>query len=419
MEKLKKHFHKENSMTAEKNMKTGWKFVILVGLFSFAGLILCWYMLAAHSSGGGLLANKWFCGGEGAFSYGCTGVFASRYGKFMGFPLPELGAMYFGVVFLWILVFGRNSFNLIFAGLLATGLLVSAFLLYILFFVLPGQCRWCLLTHIINGLLIATSIGGFYKSRLKTGLADILALRGKILLVAFIFLSVAGWSSAYMNRFYAKTYINNYIQLRQNKSYQHWLYESQTPRKMSLTKDEHLIGSRTAPVKIIIYKDFQCSACKEAWTVIKNIFDKIYRENPKSICLAIRHFPQSSQCNKYWKTDPHPFACSAARAVETVSGLIGEEGFWEYNQLLIDNADELDKLPYLRLAEKLGIPKDTFIKAFRDKSNSAKVKRDIESAKKFSISAVPAIFLNGRYIDISWRIPGLLEQMIKSEMQTK
>ena len=153
--------------------------------------------------------------------------------------------------------------------------------------------------------------------------------------------------------------------------------------------------------------------------MVKKTFDKLYRENPGSICLAVRDFPQSNKCNKYWRDDSHPFACSAAQAAEAVSRLIGEDGFWEYHKLLVENSDKLDEAPYLRLAEKLGIPKKSFLQAFREEKNSGKVKRDIESAKKLNISAVPAIFINGRYIDISWRIPGFLEKTIKYEMKAK
>ncbi len=367
-------------------MKIGWKPVLFVGFFAAAGLILCWYMLSANSDGaGGMLANKWFCGSKGTFSYGCSGVFASRYGKFMGIPLPGLGAIYFGTILVWILVFGRASFNFILAGLLSAGAMFSLFLLYILFFVLPGQCRWCILTHSINGLIIAGSISGFYRSKLRTGLANFRQLVVKILLVGFILLSATGWSFAMVNRFYANIYKNYYVQLRQNEGYQRWLYDSQPARKIPFTRDEHIIGPRSASVKIIMYKDFQCPACREAWGVVKKTFDKLYRENPGSICLAVRDFPQSNKCNKYWRDDSHPFACSAAQAAEAVSRLIGEDGFWEYHKLLVENSDKLDEAPYLRLAEKLGIPKKSFLQAFREEKNSGKVKRDIESAKKLNI----------------------------------
>ena len=136
--------------------RTGWLFLIGLALVALVG-----FVVSAKLTGGynptkpvSLLENAWFCGPQGVTGYGCSGVFASRYGKLWGIPWPMFGMAYFAAILAWLAVFGRKSLNIFFGLFLLAGAVVSVGLLFILLFVLPGQCRWCLMIHLCNGLIL-------------------------------------------------------------------------------------------------------------------------------------------------------------------------------------------------------------------------------------------------------------------------
>jgi protein-disulfide isomerase/uncharacterized membrane protein len=393
--------------------QVGFGFLMGLGLAAMVG-----FVVSAKLTGGynpskpvSLLENAWFCGPQGVTGYGCSGVFASRYGKLWGLPLPMFGMAYFGAILAWLVVFGRKSLNIFFALFLLGGAGMSAWLLFILLFVLPGQCRWCLMIHLCNGLIILGVFTGF---GLYGGLLDFSQIREKFLkavLVALLILALAGWLAAYVLNFQKDAFQNAYIRLKLDENIQLWQFQTQKAKNIPLRPDDHLLGKPTAPVRIIAYKDYQCTHCREAWLLL----EKVYRKFPDRVAVVVRHWPLSNQCNPHMNVDQHPFACPAARAVEAVALLKGQKAFWDYNTKLVDYSLRLDEVPYVKLAGEMGIPARDFLAAVEDPRVNQNLQRDILSLKDLGFESVPSIFINGRYVE-GWQIPGFLEKLVQREL---
>jgi len=376
---------------------------MLFFLISFIGTVTCWTLLVAYQKDSPLLGVTWLCGQSGVDGYGCSGVFASRYGRVLGVPLPAYGLGYFLMLMLWTIVFGRRMFNLLLGMMLTCAAAGSAFLLYILFSVLTGWCGWCLIVHAIN--LLTVIIGWIGCVRAAPAMREIPFTRilAPAIVIGVMMLAIAGWVGAWYQSQRAKTLEKTYIAFRTNDAFLRWIYDRQPQRTITINEHDHQFGAADADIDVVIYKDFQCPFCADAWKGITE-FVKGYAARDR-VRIVVRHWPFSKECNAGVTSNSHPYACAAARAAEAVAAIAGpnSDAFWKYHQLLIDNHDRLDTSPYADLAAKLGIDRRTFATAYTSPELAAHIQRDIASAQTLKIHGVPTIFVNGRSIDQGWR----------------
>ena len=395
---------------------TSWPYVIILTILVLAGFALCAMLMKSYMGGSaGLMQNEWFCGSESVESYGCSGVFASRYGKLFGMPLPALGEAYFGAVLVWLLLFGRRTVNVLFALLMAAGGLASLSMLYILFFVLPGHCRWCLLVHLTNGLMILTTLVAILWYRGLQDIGNFRFILTKAALTAFIVLAAMGWvmSIAWGTQFDRLT--KQYEAIRLSEPYQRSLYASQKPRDIRINDGDHIRGNPSAPVRIVVYQDYQCEHCLKLSDLLQKVLETITGANRQKICIMVRHYPLCFRCNKGLQTNPHPYACSAAQAAEAVFIAGGEKAFWTYHDLLHKNFTNLDRNPYLTLAKQLGISEAGFQAALKNPKVKEKVEKDAASLVGLGYKTVPAVFINGRFVD-GWQAPNFIANLVKEEL---
>jgi len=98
-------------------------------------------------------------------SDGCDSVMMSSYSLIFGLPVPLYGLVYFlGLTLIFILHQKKSlSKNIVFACL-APGLGFAGYCLYVLYYVLQLNCKFCLLSH---SLLFIFAIVFFLKSKQK------------------------------------------------------------------------------------------------------------------------------------------------------------------------------------------------------------------------------------------------------------
>ncbi len=409
-------YDNSNAINHRYKNNSSWKYILSISIFAIVGVLLCIIMLNMYSGYVNRATEKLFCRQNSISGYGCTGVFLSRYGKFLGIPWPMWGMMYFSGILCWLIVFRQDSFNILFCIWIFIGTLTSIALLIILLFFLRGHCRLCMLSHLCNSLIIITSILAFIRYRNTITFQNIRKHISKALLVIFILASIAGWTGMKIYQRQMRYYAGLYETLRTNEYFQRCLYNRQKQRQIKLNKSDHILGSKHADVFIMIYKDFQCPVCYQAWMNVKSVFDELNKEYPDKLAIVVRNWPLSNLCNPYVKINMHPYACLAARAAETVCQLAGNDAFWEYHKLLIKNHNKLDESPYLKFAKKIGISEKNFLEAIKSKAIDKKIKIDIESGEKLHIIGVPSIFINGKYADVSWKNKKLFKELIMSQL---
>jgi protein-disulfide isomerase len=163
--------------------------------------------------------------------------------------------------------------------------------------------------------------------------------------------------------------------------------------------DDPARGPAGAPVTVVMFSDFQCSACSAVHPVLKAAMvpyaDKIR--------FVVRDFPLESI---------HENAFKAALA----AGAANAQGkFFEYTELLYTRQDALDDASLKKYAAELGLNVKQFELDFNSEKTAAEVRKDIADGESYSINSTPTIFINGvRVRDLS---PGGLRRSIERALR--
>jgi hypothetical protein len=147
----------------------------------------------------------------------------------------------------------------------------------------------------------------------------------------------------------------------------------------SMLAAANIIGSRSAPVTVAVFTDFQCPFCKRfdsALAVAQNKF-------PNQVAAAIIHMPLRG----------HEAAPDAAKASECAS----EQGrFQEAIRALYRKQDSLGKIPWIRFAVEAGVT-DTirFAGCMRDSTAGRRIALGQSEASRRGFNTTPTVVLNG------------------------
>ena len=101
-----------------------------------------------------------------------------------------------------------------------------------------------------------------------------------------------------------------------------------------------VIGDLDAPIKLIVFSDFQCPFCKD---FAENVWPPIHERFGDSVALAVRHWPLVRL---------HRHAYDAARAATCA----GDQGAFEaFHDRLYEHQAEIGVRSYLDLASESGV----------------------------------------------------------------
>ncbi len=141
-------------------------------------------------------------------------------------------------------------------------------------------------------------------------------------------------------------------------------------------------GSRTAPVTIVEFSDFECPFCSRAHDTVEQV-KKQY--GPDKVRVV-------------WKNEPLPFHQSARPAAEAgvaVFNLKGSDAFWKWHDEAFKNQKSLNAENFEKWAVSAGVDAAKFKAAIASKKFAAKVDADHEQAKKAGVNGTPAFYING------------------------
>ena len=150
--------------------------------------------------------------------------------------------------------------------------------------------------------------------------------------------------------------------------------------------EDHIKGPDWAPYTLIMYGDYECSACRHLFEILPNL-ETTLRERFR---LVYRHYPLSGI---------HPEAQQAAEAAEAA----GAQGrFWEMHYLLFQNQNALKCKNLLSYAGALRLNIDRFRNDLGSHANRERVREDFRRGVQNNVFQPPALFLNGvRHHEIS------------------
>ncbi len=174
------------------------------------------------------------------------------------------------------------------------------------------------------------------------------------------------------------------------------------------TDGQPSLGTPGAPVRLVVFTDFQCPYCKkEAESLRKNLL-KAY---PKEVRLYFKDFP----------LDPiHPWARDAAIAGRCVYKQ-SEESFWKYHDWVFAHQSEITKANFReKVVEFAGTLPDVdqlrFTRCIDNRETEPEVNRSIAEGRELGINSTPTLFINGRKIPSQLPWPNL-KQVIDMELE--
>src|SRR5262245_24502184 len=340
-----------------------------------------------------------FCNLGGVIN--CDAVLTSKWGNFLGLPVPLWAIGVFTLGALLALPGALGSTVVGFADLALLGLVSGSLgfalvLAVISFLVLRTACLLCITLYVV---IVAWFIAVAPLARRFQGSdrAPFLQRRGAAYAasaVGLLLAIAAATGGAVLGPGGADTVAE--VQAADPKFYD--LY-SKLP-VLSLAEvtgpATHVKGRADAPVTIVEFSDFECPACGHAFGDLRDLV----RSRP-DVKLVFRHFPLDSRCNDRMKQQLHPDACLAAAAAECA----GRQGrFWEYHDALFEHQKSLDRDSLFRYARDLGLDITAFRTCLDDPGTMGSIAADVDAGARLGVESTPTIFINGR------RIQGALER---------
>ena len=158
------------------------------------------------------------------------------------------------------------------------------------------------------------------------------------------------------------------------------LYEMPEPTRWNVSVDDDpATGPSTAPVTIVMFSDFQCSACSATHPLLK----KAMAMFPGKIRFVVRDFPLES-------IHENGFKAALAAGAANLQGK-----FFEYTEVLYKHQDALDAASLKRYAAELGLNAKQFELDFNSEKIAAEVRKDMADGNGYGINSTPTIFING------------------------
>ena len=162
-----------------------------------------------------------------------------------------------------------------------------------------------------------------------------------------------------------------------------------------ITKLDHILGIKTAPLELLEYGDFECSSCGDSYLTVKEVL----RELGKNIVFIFRNFPL---------TEIHPDAFDAALASEAAAM---QNKFWEMYDMLYKNQANLKGYQLFAYANEIGLDMGRFEQDIQSQALTSKIEADIASGLSAGVSGTPTFYINGEKFDGDWEDEGLIQYL--------
>jgi len=156
---------------------------------------------------------------------------------------------------------------------------------------------------------------------------------------------------------------------------------------------DHARGAAAARLTIVEYGDFECPRCKQSAPVLKSLVERFAGR----VRLVYRHFPLETM---------HPHALLAAEAAECAAG---QDKFWAMHDLLFDNQTHLEARHLRMYAERLELDLTRYEAEFDDHIYLQRIREQFAGGQRSRVRATPGLFLNGKVVDVSFDLRGLVD----------
>jgi len=371
-------------------------------------------------------------------------------------PIPSayLGFVYFTSLAIWFLFIGRASLDRVEwyripLAFMICGVCFALFFTYIMFTQTEEWCPWCMVTHVINVMILAGMIllrpkkaealavapavpaesravdlvASSPESNVGEGAepepapldelarqetaarADSHAVRSHPsyrLVATCVLLSAATcamvWNgyAVLVEQAKSERVRKELDAFRKDTALLAAIYRQAPKVKIPIRPDDPQIAEGEFLCPLVVFSDFQCPACSTFARLLEKRIQPLFHNHLR---ITWKHFPLSTECNKKIKYNSHPQACEAARATEAARMQGGSEAFWKAHDLLFVARKRLKGMDYRALAEELGLDPVQFEADMYSEATTARIAEDVTLGKSLGVRGTPSVFLSGRRVE--------------------
>lgn len=139
-------------------------------------------------------------------------------------------------------------------------------------------------------------------------------------------------------------------------------------------------GPADAPVTIVMFSDFECPYCEEAFLTVA----QLEQEYAGKIRLVYKALPLAR----------HQNALEAALVGHSAQA---EGKFWEFQDLIFSGGG-IEPATIARYAQEVGLDLDQVASELESLEYAPAVRRDLRVAKRLKLTSTPVFFINGRML---------------------
>lgn len=137
-------------------------------------------------------------------------------------------------------------------------------------------------------------------------------------------------------------------------------------------------------IVLLEFSDFQCPFCAQANQSVKQFMDK----HSDQVTLVYKHLPLSQI---------HPEAIPAAKAAWAA---FQQGKFWEYEDALFEQQDNLDEDLYVAIAQNLNLDLEQFNRDRISVGAEAAIRDDLKLAQSLALKGTPFFMLNTKVLQV-------------------
>jgi uncharacterized membrane protein/protein-disulfide isomerase len=375
-------------------------YVFPVFLLTFLGIADTSYLAVSHYKNYTDIAYASFCALSQTIN--CDTVAQSSWSIIFGIPVALWGLAGYLLYFSLLIHVRKHTVErlplwtfLQLLGLLYS--LLSIFLGYISAEKIHSYCLMCFLSYGISFLLFYFPLmirNRFYKKSFVAGIKEAIPVIKKSLFLKAALATLFAWTIGLL------VFLPHY-----------WIHEY--PADFSkvatgLTEDGHpWIGARHPQLTIEEFTDYQCFQCGKLHYFLRKLVDQY----PETIKLIHRNYPLDHRYNPILSGKPFHVGSGEMALLAIYASSQGK--FWEMNDELykLVQTSRSKPLDLKALGEKLSLPETELQSALHSLVILNKLRVDIQSGIKSSITATPSYIINDQVFIGS--IPASVFQGIK------
>lgn len=163
-----------------------------------------------------------------------------------------------------------------------------------------------------------------------------------------------------------------------------------TPRVFNSPVEMNTIGNPDAPVRVDVWEDFQCPACKSYSEQIEPLVIANYVDTGK-VFYTFHHYPfiDSQVTTKESRQSANASMCAGAQG-----------RFWDYHDILFinwngENQGSFSDKRLVAFAESMGLDMNEFNTCFDRNQYKADIEKDFNDGIEQGVSGTPSVFVNG------------------------